>query len=83
MENKAVDYSKLKTFTLEQAADHLQYSVKTIKRMIRKGKFAPVIKPLGQIRIIAEDFYTWLDEQKIEAKNIYTPSGTSRNRRKN
>lgn len=83
MENKAVDYSKLKTFTLEQAAEYLQFSVKKIKRQILAGQFAPVIKIGGQTRVIAEDFYTWLDEVKEKTRAIYNPAVSSRSRRKN
>jgi predicted site-specific integrase-resolvase len=78
---KTVDYSKLKTFTLQQAAEHLQYSVKTIKRMIVQGRFAPIIKPLGQTRIIAEDFYAWLDSEKDKAKSNSALAISTKNRR--
>ena len=81
MENKTVDYSKLKTFTLQQTGEFLQLSVKTIKRHIRQGKFAPVIKIGGKDRVIAEDFYIWLDEVKEKTRAIYTPVNTRSRRR--
>ncbi|MBI4744001.1 MAG: helix-turn-helix domain-containing protein [Actinobacteria bacterium] len=49
--------------TVEEVANHLKVSTKTIYRLIER-KELPAIRVSRMYRIDGEDFKLWLDEQK-------------------
>lgn len=68
------------TYTMEQAAEAMQVSVSTVRRMIDDAEM-PVVRLRGNVRIPKSALATWLDERAMAAlrDQIVTDYITGRN----
>lgn len=55
-------------FTIEELAEMLKVSPRTIYRMLEKGELPFAIKIQGSWRFKEEDIMSWLESQKMECK---------------
>lgn len=76
----------MKLFTLKDCSEFLQISVVTIRRMIANKQFCKTKRIGGQIRVIDDDFLSWVETQEdtiTEYDNIKTKRFLNKiNRRK-
>lgn len=56
----------MKMMTLKDCSDFLQVSVITIRRMIINKQFCNIKRIGGQIRVIDNDFLSWVENQEGE-----------------
>lgn len=54
----------MKMMTLKDCSEFLQISVITIRRMISNNQFCKIKRIGGQIRVIDDDFLSWIDNQE-------------------
>lgn len=54
----------MKMMTLKDCSEFLQVSVITIRRMITNKQFCKTKRIGGQIRVIDDDFISWVDNQE-------------------
>lgn len=54
--------------TIEELAEMLKVSPRTIYRMLEKGELQFAIKIQGSWRFKEEDIMSWLESQKMECK---------------
>ena len=65
----------MKMMTLEDCSKFLQVSIPTIRRMIINKQFAKTKRIGGQIRVLDNDFLSWIETQEdviTEYDNIKT-----------
>lgn len=65
----------MKMLTLKDCSQFLQVSVLTIRRMISNKQFCKIKRIGGQIRVIDNDFLSWVETQEdviTEYDNIKT-----------
>lgn len=65
----------MKMLTLKDCSQFLQVSVLTIRRMITNKQFCKIKRIGGQIRVIDNDFLSWVETQEdtiVEYDNIKT-----------
>lgn len=65
----------MKMLTLKDCSQFLQVSVLTIRRMISNKQFCKIKRIGGQIRVIDNDFLSWVETQEdtiVEYDNIKT-----------